>query len=220
MFNINHIIQHSGSLISLLVIAAVILCESGIPFGFFLPGDTLLFTAGFFAAQHYLSIYILMLVVIAAKIVGSTIGYGIGQQAGKKLFTRESSFFFRKDYLDSAESFYEKHGGKTVTLGQFLPVVRTFAPIVAGASNMNKRKFFTFNLLGAIIWGIMLPLLGFWLGHKIHNIDKYLLPLVIIATIFSFTPAAWHLFGKRENRKKIINAYKNRKTNKQKTKTT
>lgn len=214
MFNVNHVIQHSGHLISLLLIAGIIFCESGIPFGFFFPGDTLLFTAGFFAAQHYLPISGLILVVIIAKVAGSTVGYYIGGQAGKTLFNRENSFFFRKDYLDSAESFYEKHGGKTVTLGQFLPVVRTFAPIVAGASKMNKQKFFYFNLIGAIAWGVTIPLLGFWLGHKIHNIDKYLLPIIIIATVFSFTPAAWHLFGKRDNRQKIVNAYKDSRAKK------
>lgn len=212
MFNINHSIQHSGSVVSLLLIAAIIFTESGIPIGFFLPGDTLLFTAGFFAAQHYLPISGLIIVVIIAKVLGGTVGYGIGTQAGKTLFNKEGSFFFRKDYLDSAASFYEKHGGKTVTLGQFLPVVRTFAPIVAGASRMNKQKFFYFNVIGAVVWAILLPLLGFWLGHKIHNIDKYLLPVVIIATIFSFTPAAWHLFGKRESRQKIVNAYKKKRS--------
>ncbi len=214
MFNINHIIQHSGHIVSLLLIAAIIFTESGIPFGFFFPGDTLLFTAGFFAAQHYLPISGLIIVVIVAKITGSTFGYFLGLKAGRKLFNKNESFFFRKDYLDSAEDFYDKHGGKTVTLGQFLPVVRTFAPIVAGVSKMKLKKFFTFNVLGAVLWGFLLPLLGFWLGHKIHNIDKYLLPLVIVATIFSFTPAAWHLFGKKERRQKIVNSYRERKAKK------
>jgi membrane-associated protein len=211
MFDINHTIQHSGSIVGLLIIAIIIFVESGIPFGFFLPGDTLLFTAGFFAAQHYLPISGLILIVIISQVAGSNLGYLLGLHAGKKLFNKESSFFFRKDYLNSAESFYEKHGGKTVTLGQFLPVVRTFAPIVAGVSKMNRKKFIYFNLFGAILWGSIIPLLGFWLGHKVHNIDKYLLPIVIIATIFSFTPAAWHLFGKRENRQKIINSYKKKR---------
>ncbi len=211
MFDVNHVIQHSGHIVSLLLIAAIIFTESGIPFGFFFPGDTLLFTAGFFAAQHYLPISGLILVVIIAKIAGSTVGYFIGLQAGKKMFNKKGSFFFRKDYLNSAESFYEKHGGKTVMLGQFIPVVRTFAPIVAGASKMNPKKFFIFNVLGAILWGLLLPLLGFWLGHKIHNIDKYLLPVIIIATVFSFTPAAWHLFGKKERRQQLINSYKVKK---------
>jgi membrane-associated protein len=208
MFNINNTIQHSGAIISLLLIGGIIFTESGIPFGFFLPGDTMLFTAGFFAAQGYLPIAGLIIVVIIAKIAGGAVGYGIGNEAGKKLFTKKSSFFFRKDYLDSAESFYEKHGGKTVTLGQFLPVVRTFAPIVAGASKMNIKKFYTYNVIGAVLWALIIPLLGYWLGHKIHNIDKYLLPIIVIATVFSFTPAAWHLFGKRDNREKIINNYK------------
>lgn len=214
MFNVNHIIQHSGAIIGLLVIAGIIFAESGIPVGFFLPGDTLLFTAGFFAAQHYIPITGLIIVVIIAKICGSYAGYFLGQKTGPKLFNKESSFFFRKDYLDSASSFYEKHGGKTVTLGQLFPVIRTFAPIVAGASKMNRKKFFFYNFVGAIIWAVTIPLLGFWLGHKIHNIDKYLLPLIIAATVFSFAPAGWHLFGKREKRQKIINAYKKSRADK------
>jgi len=211
MFDINNTLQHGGTIISLLLIAAIIFTESGIPFGFFLPGDTMLFTAGFFAAQGYLPISGLIIVVVIAKVAGGAVGYGIGTQAGKKLFKQETSFFFRKDYLDSAEVFYEKHGGKTVTLGQFIPVVRTFAPIVAGASRMNIKKFYFFNILGAILWALIIPLAGYWLGHKIHNIDKYLLPAVIIATIFSFTPAAWHLFGKRERRQQLVNNYRQSK---------
>jgi membrane-associated protein len=208
MFDINHIIQHSGSLISLLLIAGIIFTESGIPIGFFLPGDTMLFTAGFFAAQHYLPISGLIIVVIVAKVIGSAVGYSIGSHTGEKLFKKDSSLFFRKDYLETAEKFFDRNGGKTVTLGQFLPVVRTFAPIIAGISKMNIKKFYYYNILGAVLWASLIPLLGFWLGHKVHNIDKYLLPIVIVATIFSFAPAVWHLFGKRTNRQKIINLYK------------
>lgn len=211
MFSVNHVIQHSGALVGLIIIGGIILVESGIPFGFFLPGDTLLFTAGFFAAQHYLPIAGVIIVVFLAQVVGSNIGYVIGSQAGKKFFKKESSFFFRKDYLDSAEVFYERHGGKTVTLGQFIPVVRTFAPIVAGISKMDRKKFVYFNILGAALWATIVPLLGFWLGHKIHNIDKYLLPIIIIATLFSFAPAAWHLFGKKDARQKIVNSYKQKR---------
>lgn len=211
MFNVNHIIQHSGSAVGLLLIAGIIFVESGLPFGFFLPGDTLLFTAGFFAAQHYLPISGVIIVVFVAQVLGSNLGYILGLHAGKRLFNRDSSFFFRKDYLDSAEAFYEKHGGKTVTLGQFIPVVRTFAPIVAGVSEMSRRKFIYFNLIGALLWALIIPLLGYWLGHKVHNIDKYLLPIVIAATVFSFTPAAWHLFGKREARQRLVDNYKNKR---------
>lgn len=214
MFDINHIIQHSGAFVSLLVIAGIIFAESGIPFGFFLPGDTLLFTAGFFAAQHYLPIAGLIAVVFFAKVLGSTAGYYIGKGAGPRLFKRENSFFFRKDYLDSSEAFYEKHGGKTVTLGQFFPVIRTFTPIVAGIGKMKFSKFMFYNVLGALVWAILMPLLGFWLGHKVHNIDKYLLPLIIVATLFSFTPAAWHLLGKRESREQLKKNYRERKNRK------
>lgn len=198
----------------MLIVALIILIETGIPFGFWLPGDTLLFTAGFFAAQHYLPILGLIVAVAIATIIGCNFGYEIGSRTGPRLFNKKSSFFFRKDYLDSAEVFFERHGRKTVTLGQFLPVVRTFSPIVAGMGSMNRRKFFYFNLLGAVLWAVILPLLGFWLGHKIHNIDKYLLPIVVLAAIFSFAPAGWHLFGKPGNRQKIINIFKSLAANK------
>jgi len=211
MFNINHIFTSSGSAVGLIAIAVIIFLESGIPVGFFLPGDTMLFTAGFFASQHYLPIWGIILVVILAEVAGSNIGYEIGKRAGRKLFNKEESFLFRKDYLDSAESFYEKHGGKTVLMGQFIPVVRTFAPVVAGISVMNRRKFVIFNLIGAILWGFSVPLLGFWLGTKVHNIDSYLIPLVILATVFSFAPAGWHLFGKKEARQRLVKAYRARK---------
>ena len=188
--------------------------SSEIPVGFFLPGDTLLFSAGFFAAQHYIPLGWLIIVVIAAKTIGGAIGYLIGEKAGRKLFTKKNSFFFRKDYLDSAESFYEKHGGKTVLLGQFLPIIRTFTPIVAGIGKMNKKRFYFFNVIGAVFWALITILTGYWLGHRIHNIDKYLLPLIVAAMIFSFAPAGWHLFGKRENRNRIIASIKAKRTKK------
>ncbi|HUC95969.1 MAG TPA: DedA family protein [Candidatus Saccharimonadia bacterium] len=206
MLNIAHIIQSHSHIISLLIIGAIIFTESGIPVGFFLPGDTLLFTAGFFASQHYLPILGLILVVIVAKILGSIVGFYIGDKAGRKLFNKPNSFLFRKDYLNSAEAFYKKHGGKTVALGQFLPVVRTFSPIVAGVGKMDYKKFMFYNLLGALVWSTLIPLFGFWLGHRVTNIDKYLIPIVIAATIFSFAPAAWHLFGQhRKKSKKTCN---------------
>jgi membrane-associated protein len=198
VLNITHIIQNHSQYISLLIIAGIIFTESGIPIGFFLPGDTLLFTAGFFASKNYLSIYWLILIVLVAKVLGSLVGYYIGDKTGRKLFTKKESFFFRKDYLDSAESFYMKHGGKAVAIGQFIPVVRTFSPIVAGVSEMKFKRFMFFNFIGAICWAVIIPILGYSLGQKVGNIDKYLLPIVLLATLFSFAPAAWHLYGNRK----------------------
>jgi membrane-associated protein len=208
VFNITHIIQSSSAIFSLLLIGGIIFTESGIPVGFFLPGDTMLFSAGFFASQHYIPLGWLLIVVVVAKVLGGAVGYLIGKKTGPRLFNRKDSFFFRKDYLDSAESFYEKHGAKTIVLGQFIPVIRTFAPIVAGIGKMNKKRFYFFNFIGAVLWALITVLLGFWIGHRVHNIDKYLLPIVIAAMIFSFAPAGWHLFGKKENRQQIIKSVK------------
>ncbi|HUY53225.1 MAG TPA: VTT domain-containing protein [Candidatus Dormibacteraeota bacterium] len=202
MLNIANIIQSHSQLISLLIISAIIFTESGIPIGFFLPGDTLLFTAGFFASQRYINIVALIIVVIIAKILGGVVGYYIGDQTGRKLFTKKDSLFFRKDYLESAEVFYRKHGGKAVVLGQFVPIVRTFSPVVAGFSEMFFKSFMFFNFLGAFIWAVALPLLGYWLGHRITNIDKYILPIVALAVIGTLIPIIWHLFIGRKKKAK------------------
>ncbi|HEY5268068.1 MAG TPA: VTT domain-containing protein [Candidatus Saccharimonadales bacterium] len=200
MLNIANIIQSHSQLISLLIISTIIFTESGIPIGFFLPGDTLLFTAGFFASKNYINIFVLILVVLVAKIIGGIVGYYIGDQTGKKLFTKKDSLFFRKDYLKHAETFYVKNGGKAVVLGQFLPVVRTFSPVVAGFSEMLFRKFMFYNFLGALLWATIVPALGYWLGHRITNIDKYILPIIILAVVISLAPAIWHLFIGRKKK--------------------
>lgn len=204
MFNINHLLIASGHIVSLLVIGSFVFLESGIPVGFFLPGDTMLFSAGFFASQHLLSIEWLIVVVIVGKILGSAMGYELGDRAGRKLFNKPNSMFFRKDYLVQAEKFYEKHGGKAIAVGQFFPVVRTFSPIVAGIGKMNKLKFYFFNSLGAISWGGGVVILGYILGKKIPNIDKYLLPAVILATIITFGPALYHLLKVKEHRDRLL----------------
>lgn len=198
MVNIANIIQSHGQLISLAIISLIIFAESGIPVVFFLPGDTLLFTAGFFASKNYINIYALIAVVIVAKILGGTAGYFIGDKAGQKLFTKKDSLFFKKEYLLKAEKFYEKNGGKTVLLGQFFPVARTFSPIVAGFSEMRFKNFLFYNFLGAAIWAVAIPLLGYWLGHKVTNIDKYILPIIILAAVITFVPALWHIIRSRK----------------------
>lgn len=197
MLNAAHILQSHGQVISLLIIAAIIFAESAILLGFWLPGDTLLFTAGFFASKGYINIYALSVVIIVSEIIGACLGYYIGEKTGRKLFSRKDSFFFRKEYLEKAEKFYNKNGGKAVVLGQFIAVVRTFSPAIAGLSEMKFKKFLTYNFIGAVSWAIIVPILGYQLGHKITNIDKYILPIVIISAIFAFAPALWHLLRHR-----------------------
>jgi membrane-associated protein len=199
MLDVAHLIESGG----LLLIGAIIFAESGLLAGFFLPGDTLLFTAGFFAAQGKLPIAWLILIVLVAAIAGYEAGYRIGQKWGKRLFRKKEGLIFRQEYLQRSEVFYEKHGGKTIMLSRFVPVVRTFAPVVAGIGSMPKGKFTLYNIIGGAFWTVGVILLGHWLGSRIPNIDHYLLPIILLAMAISFGPTVWHLlkayFEKRAN---------------------
>lgn len=194
------IIQSGG----LLLIAAIVFAESGLLVGFFLPGDTLLLTAGFFAAQDKLPLVPLILVIVVAAVAGDNLGYHLGRRTGHRIFKRKDGIIFRQEYLTKAESFYESHGGKTVTLARFIPIVRTFAPIVAGAAKMDSKKFLAYNLLGAVIWGVGVTILGYLLGGLVPNIDKFILPVVLFATLFTFLPPLIHILKDKETRSKIM----------------
>ena len=194
-----HIIQTGG----IIMVALIVFAESGLLIGFFLPGDTLLFTAGFFASQGEISIAWLILAIITAAILGDNVGYTIGQKTGSKIFKKEDGILFRQEYIEKAEIFYEKHGGKTITIARFVPIVRTFAPVVAGVGNMDRKKFMLYNIAGAVLWGTSVTLLGYFLGSKIPNIDKYLLPVILLATLFTFAPPLLHVLKDGQNRQKI-----------------
>ena len=174
-------------------IFTIVFLESGLLIGFFFPGDSLLFTAGFLASQGYLDIRILILECFVAAVLGDSIGYLIGVKLGPKIFTKENSIFFQKKHLDRAQKFYDKHGGKTIVLARFIPVIRAFAPVVAGAGKMNYKKFVFFNLFGAILWAIGVTLAGYYLGSLIPDVDKYLLPIVGLIVIVSVLPFLHHL---------------------------
>ena len=207
MFDVAHIIESGG----LLLIGFIIFAESGLLVGFFLPGDTLLFTAGFFAAQGKLSLGWLIIVLIVAAIAGYEVGYQIGQRFGKRLFTKEEGILFRQEYLHRSQKFYEKHGGKTVTISRFVPIVRTFAPIVAGIGDMSKKRFMAFNIAGAVIWITSVVLLGHWLGKKVPNIDQYLLPVILGAMLLSFGPSIYHIVSDKKTRNKLIAKFRHSK---------
>jgi membrane-associated protein len=147
----------------LAVITAIVFSETGLLVGFFLPGDSLLFTAGALAAKGHLSIVLLNALLIAAAIVGDTVGYWIGRRAGPALFKRPKSLLFNPDHLRRAHDFYQKHGGKTIILARFMPIVRTFAPVVAGMGRMEYARFVFFNVFGGIGWVVSMTLAGYFL---------------------------------------------------------
>lgn len=181
----------------------IVFAESGLFIGFFLPGDSLLFTAGFLASQGFLHILPLIIITFTAAILGDNVGYAFGRKVGVKIFTREDSIIFHKDHLVRAQHFYERYGGKTLVLARFMPIIRTFAPIVAGVGNMKYSDFVFYNLLGGAIWGLGLPLIGYFLGNTIPNIDKYLIPIVLFIVFSSVIPPTWHFLKEKHHRDSV-----------------
>lgn len=185
-------------------VVLVVFAETGLFFGFFLPGDSLLFTAGLLASQDILPFWPLAIGVFIAAVVGDTVGYWFGKKTGPTLFAREDSRFFKKKYVEQAKVFYEKHGKKTIILARFMPIVRTFAPIVAGVANMNYRVFIAYNIIGGFIWAFGLTIAGYFLGTVIPSADKYLLPIIFVIIITSFIPAIVHMVRERKNRQNVV----------------
>lgn len=172
---------------------AIVFSESGLFFGAFFPGDSLLFTAGFLASQGFLGLTELVLVCVAAAILGDTVGYATGHRFGRQLFERPDSRWFRRQHLLAAEAYYEKHGGKTIILARFLPIVRTFAPIVAGIGNMRYRRFLMFNVAGGVLWGAGVTTAGYLLGEVIPDVDRYLVPIILGIIVISLLPTLSHV---------------------------
>lgn len=181
-------------------VSLIIFAESGIFFGFFLPGDSLLFTAGLLATQGIFNIYILVFLVGCSAVLGDGVGYWFGRKVGPALFTKEDSLFFNKEHVTRTQSFYDKYGPKAVVLGRFIPVVRTFVPILAGVGKMKYSFFLRYNILGAFLWAVGLTMAGYILGKSVPNIDKYLLPIVLGIIVVSFFPIVIELFRNRKNR--------------------
>lgn len=171
----------------------IIFAESGLFFGFFLPGDSLLFTAGFLASQGFSNIWILVISLSIAAITGDSVGYWFGRKIGPKIFTKEDSIFFNKKHLISANEFYNKHGGKTIIIARFIPAVRTFAPIIAGVAGMHYKTFISYNVFGGLFWVCGLTLGGYFLGKSVPNVDKYLLPIILLIVLVSVLPGILHL---------------------------
>jgi len=178
----------------------IVFAESGVLIGFFLPGDSLLFTAGFLASQGVLDIVPLSILLFVAAVGGDSFGYWCGKRFGPSVFTRQNSLLLDRSHVDRAEAFYAKHGGKTIILARFVPVVRCFAPILAGVGRMRYRTFVTYNLVGGAIWAFGLTWAGFYLGNEIPHIDRYLLPIIALIIIASIAPSLIHLLRTAEGR--------------------
>ena len=167
----------------------IIFAETGLLVGFFLPGDSLLFTAGILANQGKLNLAVILIGCFVAAVVGDQLGFTIGQKTGPALLRRPDSKLFKREYIDRTEDFFDQHGAKTIVLARFVPVVRTFAPVVAGIGKMSRRTFFSFNVFGAFIWVFGVTLAGYALADAIgDSIDKYLYPLIAAIIIISLIP--------------------------------
>jgi membrane-associated protein len=199
-FDLETLIKTAGYTLGHLIIFAIVFAESGLLVGFFLPGDSLLFTAGFLASQGHLNIVLLVVGCVIAAVAGDQVGYATGRRFGRRLFEREDSRFFHKQNLRRAEAFYEKHGGKALILARFVPVVRTFTPIVAGISAMEYRRFVTYNVVGGVLWAVGIPIGGYILGSLIPSVDRYLLPIIGAIVLISVLPGAWHLLMEQRHR--------------------
>jgi membrane-associated protein len=185
IYNVPELIR----LVGLYGMIFIVFAETGLMVGFFLPGDSLLVTAGLFAAKGDLNIWTLIPCLIVAAIAGNATGYFIGRTAGQALYSRPNSLLFRREHLIRTHAFYERHGGKTIILAQFMPIVRTFAPVVAGAAEMTYRRFATYNVVGAVIWITSMSLTGFFLGRAIPDLEKRIHYVVAVVIFLSLLPA-------------------------------
>lgn len=183
---------------------AIVFAESGLFFGFFLPGDSLLFTAGLFASQGTLSLPLILVGCFVAAVAGDQVGYLFGQRVGPALFRRPDSRFFRQEYVERAQHFFEKYGAKTIVLARFVPIVRTFAPILAGVGKMPYRTFVSFNVVGGLLWAVGVTLLGYTLGEMIPDIDQYLLPIIALIILISFIPIGVEWLKSRRQRASAV----------------
>jgi membrane-associated protein len=195
--NLPELVQWAG----LFGLAAIVFSETGLLIGVFLPGDSLLVTAGLLAARGYINVYALAPVLTVAAICGNSVGYFIGRATGPRIFNRENSLFFNKKHAIRAHEFYEKYGRKTIVLAQFMPIIRTFAPVVAGVGGMKFRTFITFNIMGAVLWIWSMVAIGYFLGSYIPGIDRHIEIVVAVVVFISLLPGliSWYR-GRRAKR--------------------
>jgi membrane-associated protein len=182
----------------------IIFAETGLMFGFFLPGDSLLITAGILAAKGFFDLTLLCLLLFAAASLGNIVGYYFGKHVGKRLFHREDSVLFHKKNIEAASKFYKDHGGKAIILARFIPIIRTFAPIVAGIGDMEIKTFLFFNIIGSLLWAVGLTVAGYFVGTLIP--DKYFEPIVLLVILVSLSPAFYHAINTKTKRERLMHS--------------
>lgn len=193
IYDVEFLVRTGG----LLVLVIIVFTETGLLLGFFLPGDSLLVTAGIFAARGDLDLITLNTSLSLAAIAGDTVGYGIGARTGPRIFTREDSLFFNRKHLISAKEFYDRHGGFTIVVARFMPIIRTFAPVVAGVGAMGYRKFVAYNIFGGIFWVMTTTLAGYFLGTLVPNIQERIHVVIAIVIVLSLLPAIIKFAGEK-----------------------
>ena len=189
--------------VGLIGIIFIVFAETGLFFGFFFPGDSLLFTAGILASQNIFNIYYLVIFCILAAILGDSVGYWSGKKYGRKLFEQDAGFFFKKKRIQDAEEFYAQHGKYTIIIARFVPIIRTFAPIVAGIGKMNYSTFISYNIFGGVFWVTLMSLLGYFLGGFLKNPDKYIIPIAFLIIFISFLPIIAKLIREKLKKSRI-----------------
>ena len=187
-----HLITTFGPAIAYLLIFATIFAECGLLVGFFLPGDSLLFGLGILAATHTLALWPILIAAAIGAISGNIVGYLIGKKAGHSLFSGQHNWLFSQKHLHTAQAFYAKYGNATVILSRFVPIVRTFAPVVAGAAEMPYRPFVFYSVIGGLAWSVVVTILGYYLGQLFPNLDKYVTYVLVAVVLVSFISAARH----------------------------
>ena len=199
---------------SILGVALVVFAESGLLIGFFLPGDSLLFATGFLIHAGFLpvNIHLAVLVIFIAAVLGDSVGYTFGHKLGPRVFKKEDARLFKQKYVQQAQAFYEKHGGKTIIIARFIPIVRTFAPLVAGAGKMEYKRFLAFNIIGGFLWAAGVTYAGYFLGSVFESmgieIDHILLPIIALIIIISILPPLIHIFKDKKTRKAFLEGTK------------
>jgi membrane-associated protein len=180
-------------------LVAIVFVETGLLVGFFLPGDSLLVTAGLLASQGFLNVWVLGVLLSVAAVAGDAVGYSIGRATGPRIFTREDSRFFNRKHLVAAANFYEKHGGKTIVIARFVPIVRTFAPVIAGVAQMTYRRFATYNIIGGLLWVWSMLFTGYSLGRYVPGIRDHVEKVIVVVILLSILPGLIGWYRQRKS---------------------